>query len=82
MAKEKFYTEEELVEKMQNGEYGWLDYVNHHSKEWKEDYKHYCESRGKAINHDSAAEFVEFKQANWRQQWKTVMPNHSQNYVN
>ena len=41
MAKEKFYTEEELVEKMQNGEYGWLDYVNHHSKEWKEDYKHY-----------------------------------------
>ena len=28
MAKEKFYTEEELVEKMQNGEYGWLDYVN------------------------------------------------------
>lgn len=63
MAKEKFYTEEELVEKMQNGEYGWLDYVNNHSKEWKEDYKHYCESRGKAINHDSAAEFVEFKQA-------------------
>ena len=63
MAKEKFYTEEELVEKMQNGEYGWLDYVNHHSKEWKEDYKHYCESRGKAINHDSAAGFVEFKQA-------------------
>ena len=63
MAKEKFYTEEELVEKMQNGEYGWLDYVNHHSKEWKEDYKPYCESRGKAINHDRAAEFVECKQA-------------------
>ena len=31
MAKEKFYPVEVLVEKMQNGEIGWLDYVNHYS---------------------------------------------------
>lgn len=61
MAKEKFYTEEELVEKIQNGEFNWLDYVNHYSREWKEEYRNYCESRGKNINDDSASEFVEFK---------------------
>ena len=29
MKKGPYYTEDILVEKMQNGEYGWLDYVNH-----------------------------------------------------
>ena len=61
MAKEKYYTEEELVEKIQKGEFGWLDYVNHHSREWKEEYKNYCESRGKSISDNSASEFIEFK---------------------
>ena len=42
MAKEKFYTEEELVEKVQTGEFGWLDYINHHSQEWKQEYIVYC----------------------------------------
>ena len=33
MAKNKYYPEEVLVEKVQKGEYGWLDYVNHYSEE-------------------------------------------------
>ena len=49
MAKEKYYTEEELVEKVQKGEFGWLDYVNHHSREWKQEYTVYCKSRGLSI---------------------------------
>ena len=28
MAQQKYYPEEVLVEKMQSGEYGWLDYIN------------------------------------------------------
>ena len=32
MAKEKFYPEDVLIEKVQSGEFGWLDYVNHFSK--------------------------------------------------
>lgn len=31
MAANKYYPEDVLVEKMQSGEYGWLDYINHHS---------------------------------------------------
>ncbi len=29
MAQNTYYSEEELIEKMERGEYGWLDYVNH-----------------------------------------------------
>ena len=29
MAQHQYYPEEVLIEKMQSGEYGWLDYVNH-----------------------------------------------------
>lgn len=63
MAKEKFYPEEELVEKMQQGEFGWLDYVNHHSREWKQQYEVYCKSRGKSICDESAEAFVELKES-------------------
>ncbi len=31
MSEQKYYPEDILVEKMENGEYGWLDYVNHYS---------------------------------------------------
>ena len=36
MKKGPYYTEDILVEKMQNGEYGWLDYVNYFSEEWQD----------------------------------------------
>ena len=38
MANVKYYPEDVLVEKVQSGEYGWLDYINHHSPEWQEEY--------------------------------------------
>lgn len=38
MAQQKYYPEEILVEKMQSSEYGWLDYINHFSAEWQEEY--------------------------------------------
>ena len=31
MAQNEYYPEDVLVGKMQSGEYGWLDYVNHSS---------------------------------------------------
>ncbi len=62
MSKEKFYPEDILIEKMQNGEFGWLDYVNHFSREWKEEYEHYCRTRGIPIGHDTAEQFIEWKQ--------------------
>lgn len=46
MAHGEYYPEEVLVEKVQAGEYGWLDYVNHFSAEWQDEYVRYCEKRG------------------------------------
>ncbi|MFR2523929.1 MAG: hypothetical protein ACLTFL_18045 [Bacteroides thetaiotaomicron] len=61
MAQQKYYPEEVLVEKMQSGEYGWLDYVNHFSAEWQEEYARYCEEKGLTVGDDSAAAFVRYK---------------------
>lgn len=62
MAREKFYPEDVLIEKVQNGEFGWLNYVNHFSKEWKDEYEHYCRIRGITISDESAEQFIEWKQ--------------------
>ena len=61
MAHNEFYPEDVLIKKMQSGEYRWLDYVNHFSAEWKEEYARYCEAKGLVANNDSAAEFVRYK---------------------
>lgn len=57
----KYYSEEELIEKVQNGEYGWLDYINHHSPEWQEEYEQFCKERSLQIDEDSAEIFLEWK---------------------
>lgn len=46
MSEVKYYTEEELVEKVQSGKFTMLDYVNHHSPEMSEDFKEYCQKKG------------------------------------
>lgn len=61
MAKNKYYPEEVLVEKVQKGEYGWLDYVNHYSEERQEEYTQYCLNKGFCICEDSARQFVAYK---------------------
>ena len=49
MRKGPYYTEDILVEKMQSGEYGWLDYVNHFSEEWQNEYQEYCKEHALCI---------------------------------
>lgn len=61
MAAVKYYPEDVLVEKFQSGEYGWLDYVNHHSAEWQEEYTEFCKERNLTVNEESAEQFVEWK---------------------
>lgn len=58
---QEYYPEEVLIEKMERGEYGWLDYINHFSAEWQEEYARYCRENDLEINNVSAAEFVHFK---------------------
>ena len=53
MAKEEYYPEETLVEKVQSGEYGWKDYVWYHSREWRTDLP---------MDDDTALRFLDMKQ--------------------
>ena len=53
MAATKYYPEDVLVEKFQSNEYGWLDYVNHHSPEWQEEFTAFCKERDLTINEES-----------------------------
>lgn len=61
MANVKYYQEDVLVEKFQSGEYGWLDYINHHSPAWQEEYTAFCKERNLVVNEESAEEFVDWK---------------------
>lgn len=61
MANIKYYPEDELVQKVQSGEYGWLDYINHHSLEWQEEYTEFCNERNLVVNEESAEDFIEWK---------------------
>jgi hypothetical protein len=58
MAQNEYYPEEVLIEKMERGEYGWLDYF---SPEWQEEYAQYCKEQTLEVNNESAAKFVQFK---------------------
>lgn len=61
MANIKYYPEDELVQKVLSGEYGWLDYINHHSPEWQEEYTEFCNERNLVVNEESAEDFIEWK---------------------
>ena len=61
MANIKYYPEDELVLKVQSGEYGWLDYINHYSPEWQEEYTEFCNERNLVVNEESAEDFIEWK---------------------
>lgn len=61
MAEHYFYPENELIEKLENGEFDYLDYVDHFSEEWQQEYIEYCDTQGLEIGNDSAREFVSYK---------------------
>lgn len=59
---EKYYSEDILVAKVQSGEFTMVDYINHHSPEWKEEYIAYCRKHAIGMDEDSAKAFLDFKE--------------------
>ena len=74
MATNKYYSESELVQKKQSGEFGWLDYVNHHSKEWQNEYADFCRERGLSVG-DESADSLTTKEKNLKRHWLMAMPD-------
>lgn len=61
--KKQYCSEDELVEKFQKSEIGWLEYVTNHSKEWDEEFAEFVKKRGLPTDNDSALSFLESKEA-------------------
>lgn len=65
--KKKYLPEEELIEKMQKSEIGWLEYVTSFSKEWDDEFSAFLKDKGLDANDTSAQAFLEFKQEQMEQ---------------
>lgn len=61
MKKEKYLSEDELVEKYQNGEIDWTEYVRKHSKEWNEEYDEYLRKNSLTESEETAYDFLRMK---------------------
>lgn len=60
----KYEPEEKLIEKVQSGEYGWKEYISHHSRELSQEYEWYCHRKGlDPVLEESAAAFMEMRNA-------------------
>lgn len=59
--KKKYLPEEELIEKIQKSEIGWLEYVSSFSKEWDEEFASFLEERGLEASDSSAQLYLEYK---------------------
>ena len=58
-----YYPEEELIDLVQTGVFGWFEYVYHHSPEWREEYIGFCRQRGMQIeNEKNALAYISFRQ--------------------
>lgn len=65
--KKKYLPEEELIEKFQKSEIGWLEYVTNFSQEWDEEFATFLKERGLEAIDDSARLFLEHRKEQMEQ---------------
>lgn len=61
-SKFKYYPEEELIDYVQCGVFGWVDYVLHYSEEWREEFTTFLAERGMEVNDKNALAYIAFKE--------------------
>lgn len=61
-SKFKYYTEETLIDLVQRGVFGWVDYVLHYSEEWREEFTTFIAERGMEMNDNNALAYIAFKE--------------------
>lgn len=65
--KKKHLSEEELIEKFQKSEIGWLEYVTNLSQEWDEEFTAFLKENGLEATDDSAQRFLQYKKEKMEQ---------------
>ena len=72
MERKKYHPEGILIQKVQSGEYGWKEYIEHHSKELNDEYENYCKFHAYDPNEEeSAAKFMEMKEVELEEAFDT-----------
>lgn len=61
-SKIKYYPEETLIDLVQRGVFGWVDYVLHYSEEWREEFTSFLSERGMEMNEKNALAYIAFKE--------------------
>lgn len=68
----KYEPEAKLIEKVQSGEYGWKDYIKHHSPAMEQDYENFCKFRGLDPNEEESAEqYMEIQEKTFEEALET-----------
>lgn len=61
-SKFKYYPEEVLIDLVQRGLFSWVDYVEHYSPEWREEFNSFLAQRGMSKNNSNALAYIAFKE--------------------
>lgn len=61
MKKDKYYSEDELVQMYQANKINLVTFIDLHSKEWQNEYLEFCSKRNMDINENSAEAFLDWK---------------------
>ena len=61
-SKFKYYPEETLIDLVQRGVFGWVDYVLHYSEEWREEFTSFLSERGMELSDKNALAYIAFKE--------------------
>lgn len=61
-SKFKYYPEETLIDLVQRGVFGWVDYVTHYSEEWREEFTSFLAERGMELSDKNALAYIAFKE--------------------
>lgn len=61
-SKFKYYPEEVLIDLVQRGLFSWVDYVEHYSPVWREEFNEFLAQRGMSKNNSNALAYIAFKE--------------------
>lgn len=63
MANKQLLEEEDLIDKVQSGEFGWLEYIKHQPEEIQNEFTDFCQERELTAEEDAAGQFMDWKSA-------------------
>lgn len=61
-SKFKYFPEETLIDLVQRGLFSWVDYIEHYSQEWREEFNSFLAQRGMPKNNANALAYIAYRE--------------------